>query len=227
MSQYIGKTIALVSNKEIRYVGVLDSIDSTQGTVALKQVRLLGTETREADPAKYVPPGDMVYEYVVFRGTDVKDLSVLDTEIENVVAVEPAFRTAAAAPVAVAAAAAAAPVAAAAPAPVAAAAAPASAQPQAFAADVSAATPDFDFESANARFVREEAPTAPASYNKKLLFFDLLSQPESARSSRPWRQHSESDSNGQWGRGRGGRRGGRGGGRGGRGGKAEEKPEWA
>ncbi|GMM35007.1 Scd6 protein [Saccharomycopsis crataegensis] len=78
MSQYIGKTISLISNKGIRYVGILDNINGEEATVALKQVRPLGTEGRAENPALEIPASNDVYEYVVFRGSDVKDLSVLD-----------------------------------------------------------------------------------------------------------------------------------------------------
>ncbi|EMG45512.1 SCD6 Protein SCD6 [Candida maltosa Xu316] len=87
MSQYIGKTISLISNKGLRYVGLLDNINANDATVALKSVRLFGTEGRMAAMGQAhleVPPGVDVYEYVVFRGSDVKDLSVLDTPIDEV-----------------------------------------------------------------------------------------------------------------------------------------------
>ncbi|KAK6456030.1 multicopy suppressor of clathrin deficiency [Scheffersomyces xylosifermentans] len=87
MSQYIGKTISLISNKGLRYVGLLDNINADDATVALKSVRLFGTEGRMAQagtPQLEVLPGSDVYDYVVFRGSDVKDLSVLDTPIDQV-----------------------------------------------------------------------------------------------------------------------------------------------
>lgn len=87
MSQYIGKTISLISNKGLRYVGLLDNINADDATVALKSVRSFGTEGRMArngNPNLEVMPGNDVYDYVVFRGSDVKDLSVLDTPIEQV-----------------------------------------------------------------------------------------------------------------------------------------------
>ena len=87
MSQYIGKTISLISNKGLRYVGLLENINADDATVALKSVRLFGTEGRMAamgQPHLEVSPGVDVYDYVVFRGSDVKDLSVLDTPIDEV-----------------------------------------------------------------------------------------------------------------------------------------------
>lgn len=87
MSQYIGKTISLISNKGLRYVGLLDNINANDATVALKSVRSLGTEGRMAQngtPNLEVLPGNDVYDYVVFRGSDVKDLSVLDVPIDQV-----------------------------------------------------------------------------------------------------------------------------------------------
>lgn len=87
MSQYFGKTISLVSNKGLRYVGLLDKISAEDATVSLKSVRSFGTEGRMAQqgqPTMEVLPGSDVYDYVVFRGSDVKDLSVLDVPIELV-----------------------------------------------------------------------------------------------------------------------------------------------
>lgn len=87
MSQYIGKTISLISNKGLRYVGLLDKISAEDATVSLKSVRPFGTEGRMAEqgqPSMEVMPGNDVYEYVVFRGSDVKDLSVLDVPIDQV-----------------------------------------------------------------------------------------------------------------------------------------------
>ncbi|OVF11352.1 hypothetical protein A9F13_01g08558 [Clavispora lusitaniae] len=87
MSQYIGKTISLISNKGLRYVGVLENINAEDATLALSQVRSLGTEGRMAQvgqPQAEVLPGADVYEHVVFRGSDVKDLSVIDVPVDQV-----------------------------------------------------------------------------------------------------------------------------------------------
>ncbi|KAA8571781.1 hypothetical protein EYC84_001750 [Monilinia fructicola] len=56
MSEFIGSRISLVSRSDIRYVGTLHEINSENSTVALENVN--------------------VYEYIVFRGSDVKDLRI-------------------------------------------------------------------------------------------------------------------------------------------------------
>ncbi|EGV64269.1 hypothetical protein CANTEDRAFT_113891, partial [Yamadazyma tenuis ATCC 10573] len=87
MSQYIGKTISLISNKQLRYVGVLDNISAEDATIALKSVRSFGTEGRfsqAGQPNLEVAPGNDIYDYVVFRGNDVKDLSVLDAPLDQI-----------------------------------------------------------------------------------------------------------------------------------------------
>ncbi|KAK0704812.1 Scd6-like Sm domain-containing protein [Lasiosphaeris hirsuta] len=58
------------------YVGTLHEINSDESTVSLENVRTFGTEGRMENPADEVAPSDQLYEYIVFRGTDVKDLRV-------------------------------------------------------------------------------------------------------------------------------------------------------
>ncbi|EHK98903.1 putative protein sum2 [Glarea lozoyensis 74030] len=58
------------------YVGTLHEINSEASTVALENVSSFGTEGRLSNPADEIPPSDSVYEYIVFRGSDVKDLRV-------------------------------------------------------------------------------------------------------------------------------------------------------
>lgn len=71
---YIGSKINLVSKAEIRYEGYLYTIDTKHTTVTLANVRSFGTEDREVP--KFIRPRNEVYEYIVFRGTDIKDLNV-------------------------------------------------------------------------------------------------------------------------------------------------------
>ncbi|TVY47404.1 Protein sum2 [Lachnellula occidentalis] len=68
--------ISLVSRSDIRYVGTLHEINSENSTVALENVTSYGTEGRKNNPEEEIPLSDNVYEYIVFRGSDVKDLRV-------------------------------------------------------------------------------------------------------------------------------------------------------
>merc|ERR1711944_356785 len=62
---YLGSKISLISKSEIRYEGILYTIDTKDSTVALSKVRSFGTEDRPTD--RPVAPRDEVYEYIIFR----------------------------------------------------------------------------------------------------------------------------------------------------------------
>lgn len=71
----------LISKSEIRYVGTLHEINPEQSTIALEDVYSFGTEGR---PAKdYIPASNQKFDYIVFRGTDVKDIKVAEDQKEN------------------------------------------------------------------------------------------------------------------------------------------------
>ena len=73
---YIGSQISLISKSEIRYEGKLSAIDTTEHTVSLSNVRSYGTEGRRGE-SNEIPASNEIYEYIIFRGADIKDLNVI------------------------------------------------------------------------------------------------------------------------------------------------------
>ncbi|KAK6303708.1 hypothetical protein J4Q44_G00261620 [Coregonus suidteri] len=73
---YIGSKIGLISKALNRYEGILYTIDTVNSTVVLTKVKSFGSEGRLTD--RPTPPKDDVYEYIIFRGSDIKDISLCE-----------------------------------------------------------------------------------------------------------------------------------------------------
>ncbi|BFZ19292.1 hypothetical protein BsWGS_22330 [Bradybaena similaris] len=73
---YLGSKISLISKAEIRYEGTLYTIDPKEATVALAKVRSFGTEDRPTD--RPLPARSEIFEFIIFRGHDIKDLHVCE-----------------------------------------------------------------------------------------------------------------------------------------------------
>ncbi|KAM9350797.1 protein LSM14 homolog B [Symphorus nematophorus] len=73
---YIGCKIGLISKAQNRYEGILYTIDKVNSTVVLAKVKCFGTEGRQTD--RPTPPKDDVYEYITFRGSDIKDITLCE-----------------------------------------------------------------------------------------------------------------------------------------------------
>ncbi|KGK34728.1 hypothetical protein JL09_g6123 [Pichia kudriavzevii] len=52
MDSIIGKTIAIISYAEIRYVGTIDNFDGDKKIITVSNVRIFGTEDRVVDSSK-------------------------------------------------------------------------------------------------------------------------------------------------------------------------------
>ncbi|VDN05623.1 unnamed protein product [Thelazia callipaeda] len=74
---YIGSRISLISKLDIRYEGILYTVDTNESTIALAKVRSFGTEDRPT--TNPVAARDDIYEYIIFKATDIKDLIVCET----------------------------------------------------------------------------------------------------------------------------------------------------
>ncbi|KAJ9604655.1 hypothetical protein H2200_010769 [Cladophialophora chaetospira] len=78
MDHLIGQRFNLISKSEIRYIGTLHEINPEQSTIALENVFSFGTEDRKVE--KFIPPSQQKYGFIVFRGSDVKDIKIAEEE---------------------------------------------------------------------------------------------------------------------------------------------------
>jgi len=69
--------ISLISKSDVRYQGVLHEINSENSTVSLSNVQSFGTEGRR-NGVDEMDPSEDIWPYIVFRGSDVKDLQIVE-----------------------------------------------------------------------------------------------------------------------------------------------------
>uniref|UniRef100_A0A6M2DUL7 Uncharacterized protein n=1 Tax=Xenopsylla cheopis TaxID=163159 RepID=A0A6M2DUL7_XENCH len=84
----LGSKISLISKADIRYEGRLFTVDPHECTIALATVRSFGTEDR--DTPFPVAPQTQIYDYILFRGSDIKDIRVVNN-VNNPVPNDPAI----------------------------------------------------------------------------------------------------------------------------------------
>jgi hypothetical protein len=73
---YIGSKISLITTSDIRYEGILYTLNREESTIAVQNVRSFGTEGRRKPE---VPMSNEIYDFIIFRGKDLKDLTVLQS----------------------------------------------------------------------------------------------------------------------------------------------------
>lgn len=90
MPPYIGSRISLISRSDVRYEGTLYTIDPQESTIALQNVRNMGTENRRAGDER-VEASPTVYEYIIFRGDNIQNIKLIDDDSDNVLIKDPAI----------------------------------------------------------------------------------------------------------------------------------------
>mmetsp|Transcript_9072 Transcript_9072/g.13643 ORF Transcript_9072/g.13643 Transcript_9072/m.13643 type:complete len:314 (+) Transcript_9072:80-1021(+) len=74
LDNLLGSQISLISSQDVRYEGILFSINQSESSIVLQNVLCFGTEDRPAE--KFVPVSDNVLAFVSFPGNEIKDLYV-------------------------------------------------------------------------------------------------------------------------------------------------------
>ena len=76
-SPFIGSTVSLISESQLRYEGVLTAVDQQEATVSLQDVQLYGTEGRKGGQNE-IPSNTTVYSLIKFRANQILELRILD-----------------------------------------------------------------------------------------------------------------------------------------------------
>jgi len=69
--------ISIITKANLRYEGILYNINAEDQQITLTQVKSFGTEGRRL--GNEIGPSPETHEYIIFKGTDIKDLKVLET----------------------------------------------------------------------------------------------------------------------------------------------------
>ena len=79
MTKVIGSKISLITTSNIRYEGILVSIDSKTKVLTLKNVRSFGTEGRNNGTNEIPAPAesDNSYEFIKFKVELIRSLNIL------------------------------------------------------------------------------------------------------------------------------------------------------
>lgn len=83
LDNLIGNLITIILLNEVRYDGILFSINSKEASVVLRDVKCKGTEDRVQDPTKKVPSSSAVMNFVIFPGNEIQDLYVHEEPVEE------------------------------------------------------------------------------------------------------------------------------------------------
>ncbi|XP_077371339.1 protein LSM14 homolog B [Festucalex cinctus] len=86
---FLGCKIQLISRAQNRYEGILYTIDKVNSTVVLAKVKCCGTEGRPTD--RPTPPKDDIFEYITFRGSDIKDITLCEAPNQHGLPQDPAI----------------------------------------------------------------------------------------------------------------------------------------
>jgi len=73
---FIGSKISLISNSQVRYEGTLYTLDPQGSTIALKNVKCMGTEKRRVEKA--IKASNTIYEFMIFNGENIKNLEMIE-----------------------------------------------------------------------------------------------------------------------------------------------------
>jgi len=75
---FIGSRISLISSSKVRYEGTLYTVDPEGSTIALQDVKCMGTEKRRVD--KPVKSSNTLFEFMIFNGENVKNLELIEDD---------------------------------------------------------------------------------------------------------------------------------------------------